>query len=226
MSGVINLDVRLIMHANPGEFAYINPVLKTDSQELSLPKNYSLEGWSCPVGTCEQWVRLSVDTRLSAYDGIQEIRIRAFVDEPDGNRMHSSLNVLVNIQNGAPENPIDRRAYQRFKGWYTDSGYCEPDILTDIPVGPIADWRPTVQIVHHGSSEDLAVSRYVIAIDANAHHGNPGTVIAQGNGELQPTQLDLSGLPPGVHRLSMRAECDDPSGSTNVGVGVTTFTVP
>jgi len=223
VSGIITLDVRLILHENPGTVTSVNPVLKTDSQELSLPKTYL--DWTC-TGTCERWVRLTVDTRLSNYDGVQEIRIRTFVDEPDGNEMHASVNTLVDVQNGDPENPIDRRAYQRFKGWYTGSGYCEPDILTDLPIGPIASWSPTVQALDHGASDDLAVSRYVVSLDANVHKGIPGTVLLSGEGELQPTTLDLSGLASGTHRLSIRAECDDPRGSTNVGVGVTTFTVP
>lgn len=223
VAGVIALDVRLILHNNPGQFAYLNPVLKTDSQELSLPKTYL--DWTC-AGTCERWVTLSVDTRLSDSDGVQEIRIRTFVDEPDGNRMHASVNTLVNVQNGDPENPIDRRAYQRFKGWYTGSGYCEPDILTDLPMAPVTSWSPTVQAVHHGASDDLPVSRYVVALDANAHEGIPGTILAQGDGELAPTTLNISGLAPGQHRLSIRAECDDPRGSTNSGVGVVIFTVP
>jgi len=225
VSGVIAIDVRLILHDNPGPFETVNPVLKTDSQELSLPKNYSLEGWSCPVGTCERTVRLTVDTRLSNYDGIQEIRIRAFMDEPDGNEMHSSLNTLVNIQNGDPENPIDRKAYQRGKGWYTGSGYCEADILTDLPTSAVASWSPTVQAVHHGASDDLPVSRYKVTLDADAHAGIPGTVLRSGSGELGPTQIPISGIGAGWHRLAIRTECDDPRGSTLSGILLVWFKI-
>ncbi|MDQ3691494.1 MAG: hypothetical protein M3406_15975 [Chloroflexota bacterium] len=221
VSGTLTLKLRFILHDNPGTFAYFNPVLKTDSQEISLPHDTSLEGWTCG-GTCSRTVTTSIDTTQSDYDGIQEIRIRAFVDEPDGNRMHASVNALVNLQNGEPENPIDRKAYQRFKGWYTGSGYCEAGILSDLPVGSSVK----VQVLHHGAAEDLPVTRYKVTVDANVHAGIPGTVIAQGTGELQPTVLDLSQFAAGAHTLAIRAECDDPSGSTNVGVGVTTFTVP
>jgi hypothetical protein len=226
VSGVLTIELRFILHDNPGEFAYFNPVLKTDSQELSLDHDESLAGWTCPVGTCVRTATTTVDTNLSAYDGVQEIRVRSFVDEPDGNRMHASVNALVNVQNGDPENPIDRKAYERGKGWYTDSGYCEADILSDLPSGPISDWAPTVQAVHHGTSEDLAVSRYIVSVDADAHAGIPGTVITQGSGELQPTVLDLSGFDSGEHKLAIRAECDDQRGSTNAGVLVTTWMVP
>jgi hypothetical protein len=139
--------------------------------------------------------------------------------------MHSSLNALVNIQNGDPENPIDRRAYQRFKGWYTDAGYCEANVLSDLPIGPVASWSPTVQAAWHGASDDLRVSRYRVALDADAHAGIPGTTLLSGNGDLPPTVLNMGSLAPGSHKLSIRAECDDPRGSTNVGVGVVVFTV-
>jgi hypothetical protein len=226
VSGVVTIDVRIIMHHNPGDFVYLNPVLKTDSQELSLAKNYSLEGLSCPDATCEAWATVSIDTRLSDFDGFQEIRIRAFVDEPDGNRMHASVNTLVDLRNGRADNPIDRRAYQRGKGWYTGSGYCEADILSDLPVAPVLAWAPMVQVVHHGAADDLPVSRYKVTLDADAHAGLPGIVIASGTGELVPTTASTVGLGSGMHRLAVRAECDDPRGSTNSGVLVVWFEVP
>lgn len=226
VSGILTIPIRVVMHDNPGSFDYLNPVLKTDSQELSINKNFSLSGFTCPSGTCVRETSVSIDTRLSDYDGLQEIRIRSYVKEPDGNIMHASINVLVDIQNGDPENPLDRKAFARAKGWYTDSGYCEADILSDLPTGPIAAWSPTVRAIHHGTSDDLAISRHIVTLDADNHAGIPGTVLRSGNGELPTTTLDLSGLSSGTHRLAIRAECDDPRGSTNSGVMQVTFTVP
>jgi hypothetical protein len=226
VSGVVTLNVRIVMHHNPGEFVYLNPVLKTDTQELSLEKNFSLAGLSCPDATCEAWATVTVDTRLSDFDGFQEIRIRSYVDEPDGNRMHASVNTLVDVRNGRANNPIDRRAYQRGKGWYTGSGYCEADILSDLPVAPVRGWAPTVQVAHHGAADDLAVSRYRVTIDADAHAGQPGLVVTSGTGELGLTTISTAGLGSGMHRLAVRAECDDPRGSTNSGVLVVWFEVP
>jgi hypothetical protein len=226
VSGVVTINVRIIMHDNPGEFLYLNPVLKTDTQELSLEKNFSLQGLTCPDATCEAWATVSIDTRQSDFDGFQEIRIRSYVDEPDGNRMHASVNTLVDLRNGRPHNPIDRRAYQRGKGWYSGSGYCEADILTDLPVAPVLVWTPTVQAVHHGAADDLAVSRYRVTLDADAHAGIPGVVLASGTGQLSPTTVTLAGLGSGMHRLAVRADCDDPRGSTNSGILLVWFEVP
>lgn len=225
VSGILSLNIRLIMHENPGIFDYLNPVLKTDNQELSLPHNISLQGWKC-VGTCERWVTLTVDTTLSSYDGVQEIRIRTYVKEPDGNIMHASVNTLVNLVNGKTINPIDRKPYQRAKGWYTGSGYCEADSLTDLPTAPISNWTPSIQGVWHGAADDLRVSRYRAALDADNHAGIPGTTLKEGVGELAPTQVSLGGLSSGSHRLSLRVDCDDPRGSTNSGIMVIFFKVP
>jgi len=140
--GILQLDVQIQMHNNPGKFQYLNPVLKTDSQELSLTKDYSLKGLTCPTGTCVRTVRVPVDTRLSNYDGFQEIRIRSYVLEPDGNVMHVSINTIVDLRNGKPYNYLDRKPYERGKGWYTKSGYCEGSILSNLPVSPVTSWSP------------------------------------------------------------------------------------
>src|SRR5207249_8040140 len=119
LTGIVGIDVRIILHDNPGTFDYLNPVLVSNGQELSLPHVLTLNGSTCPTGTCTSWVHLDVDTRLIVSDGQEELRIRAYTNEPDGNIMHSSINTLAYFNNGFPLDNLDRRAYQRGKGWYT-----------------------------------------------------------------------------------------------------------
>jgi hypothetical protein len=94
-------------------------------------------------------------------------------------------------------------------------------------VVPVTSWSPTVQVIWHGASEDLKVSSYKVAIDADAHANppNPGTVLAEGTGELKPRVFALSGLSPGQHKLSIKADCNAPGGSTDSGVLVFKFEV-
>jgi hypothetical protein len=225
VSGILQLDVQIQMHNNPGKFQYLNPVLKTDTQELSLAKDYSLKDWTCPTGTCVRTVRVPIDTRLSNYDGLEEIRIRSYVLEPDGNIMHVSINTIVDLRNGKPYNHLDRKAYERGKGWYTKSGYCEGSILSNLPVAPVTSWSPTVQVLNHGASDDLPVDRYSVILDADFHNNIPGTVLKSGFGQLQPTTISLPKLASGSHKLLVKAECDDPRGSTNSGILVARFTI-
>jgi hypothetical protein len=121
---------------------------------------------------------------------------------------------------------MDRKRFPRGKGWYTDVGYCEADILEFPPVAPIANWAPTIQALWHGAGEDAKTTSYTVSIDADAHAGIPGTVLAKGTGQLQPRVFNLSGLAPGQHKLAIKADCNAPTGSTNSGVLKFTFDVP
>jgi hypothetical protein len=229
VSGVIGLDVRIILHDNPGRFDYLNPVLVSNSQELSLAHNLTLHDFTCPVGTCTGWVHLDVDTRLISSDGRQEIRLRAYVDEPDGNIMHSSINTLATFRNGNAVSDLDRRPYQRGKGWYTGSGYCESDVVSDLPVGPVSGvWSPALRIVDHGAADDLPVTHHSVRLDPDFHAVPPvpGTILVDGSGPWAGSvAIDTRTMANGRHRLVLRADCDDPRGSTNSGLLVVAFTV-
>src|SRR5215212_26141 len=229
LSGVVALDVRIILHDNPGAFDYLNPVLVSDAQEISLPHVTTLHGMTCPVGTCVGWAHLDVNTALLDNDGLQEIRIRAYTNEPDGNIMHSSVNVHAYLANGRPVNDVDRRVYTRGKGWYTGAGYCEASFISSLPAGPISGvWRPTVKIVYHGA-DDLAVTHHSVRLDPDFHATPvvPGIVLADGPGELleQSLSIDTTTLANGLHKFHLRADCNDPRGSTNSGVLVVPFRV-
>jgi hypothetical protein len=133
VTGKFTLPVTVIMHDNPGKFQYFNPVYKTDSQEFSTDKNCTLLNKTCPVGTCTYTVPIEIDTAKWNLSGLQELRIRAYIKEPDGKIMHSSVNVFPDVQNGNTRNDMDRKRFPRGKGWYTGTGYCEADILASPP---------------------------------------------------------------------------------------------
>lgn len=225
VKGKFTLPVTVIMHDNPGKFTYFNPVYKTDSQELSTDKNFSLQGKTCPSGTCTWTVPITIDTAKWNYSGLQELRIRSYVQEPDGKIMHSSINVFPNVQNGKSKNDMDRKRFPRGKGWYTAAGYCEADILQFPPMAPLTSWSPTAQVIWHGASDDLKPTGYTVSIDADAHAGIAGTVLAKGTGAMPARTFNISGLSSGRHKLSIKADCNSPLGSTNSGVLVFWFDV-
>ena len=230
ISGVIGIDVRIILHDNPGHFDYWNPVLVSDDQELSLAHVTDLHGLTCPSGTCTQWSHADVDTRQLNYDGRQELRIRAYTNTPDGNIMHSSINAFLVLANGRTVNPLDRLPFQRGKGWYTGSGYCEASFVSKISYAPVSGiWSPVVKIENHNEAGDLSVTHHTIRIDPDFHAipPVPGTIINDGPGQLFQTtiNIDTTTLANGLHHLHMRADCDDPRGSTNSGVLVIPFIV-
>ena len=229
LTGIVGIDVRIILHDNPGTFDYLNPVLVSNSQELSLPHVLTLNGFTCPEGTCTTWVHLDVDTRLIVSDGLEELRVRAYTIEPDGNIMHSSINTVAYFDNGYPLSNLDRRAYQRGKGWYTGAGYCESDVLSNLPVGPVSGvWTPQLQIVDHGAADDLPVTHSSVRLDPDFHATPvvPGTILIDASVPWTGSvAIDTTTLTNGRHRLLLRADCDDPRGSTNSGVLAVFFTV-
>ena len=228
------LDVRLTLHNNPGKFPSgtshgFSLVAKTPNSETT-PVKVLLGGWNCPVGTCEKWI--SVPLRVSFFDrsGLQEVRFRAFVDEPDGNRMIASLNWQTIIQSGALVSNVTRYPWVRGKGWYTTSKYCEAAMKTvPLPDAPLTGtWSPRVSLLTHSSDSSLPVTYHSVRLDPDFHAvpPNPGTVLREGVGPWEGVvPVDTSVLSPGKHRLVARADCDDPRGSTNAGVLVTPFVV-
>lgn len=229
----IPLDIRLVLHDNAArtdtQYPGLSIVLKGKSQETTI-KKASYPGWTCPVGTCERWFHYDLPQSAFANSGLQEIRFRFFVDEPDGNRMIASGNWQTYINNGKPRADVTRQAYLRAKGWYTGAGYCEtsvrsvpiPDDVIDTPI-----WSPTVAQVWHGTAADLPVTGYDNRYDADNHAGIPGTVLASGDGPFGPAPLSVpvGSIAAGTHKLNTRADCDDPRGSTNSSVLVLPFTV-
>ena len=74
--------------------------------------------------------------------------------------------------------------------------------------------------------DGIPVTSHGIYLDPDFHHGSAGTVIREGSGPYRgPVTIDASELSPGVHRLVLRADANDQSGSTNSGLLVIFFTV-
>jgi hypothetical protein len=224
-------DVRVILHDNPGEVTYASLVVKGTDYETTVYKTGAeLAGFTCPVGTCERWVKLPLRLADFQHSGLQEVRFRLFIREPDDQQMHTSLNWQVYVQNGATREDVTRRPWLRGKGWYTGAGYCEA-ALTSVPApdAPLSGpWSPELRMVWHGEASDLPVTGHTVTLDPDFHATPPthGTVLRQGAGPWEGTVLvDTLGLARGRHRLVSRADCDDPRGSTNSGVLVVTFNV-
>jgi len=224
-SETIALDVRVILHANPGKVAEAVLVTKTTSTETTQIHDKSIAGFTCPIGTCETWLRWNVPLSWFDHSGLQEIRYRVYIDEPDGNRMIVSLNYQTYINNGKPLDDVTRNAYLRGKGWYTGAGYCEASLRQPLPDHSVGDaYSPLVAMVNHGTADDRAVTHAIVLRDADFHNGIPGTTLVEANGQWGPKRVHAGyQTESGRHRLLIKSDCDDPRGSTNSGVLVYTF---
>jgi len=222
ISAVTTIPVRVILHHNPGTLRDLSVVFKTTNSETTVAKLVPPRR-TCPVSeTCEINMTATIDPAKFDRRGLQEIRFRAFVDEPDGKQMHTSLNFQAHIENGKTLSNVTRNPYLRSKGWYTNFGYCEPDFLSvPVPDAPISGtWSFSVKQVDHGSG-DVDPTHHTVALDANAHAGIPGTILKSGPGPLPATtfSVDTTTLSNGTHRLAQRVDCAS-GNQTNSGVQV------
>ena len=229
------MHVRVVMHDNPGKGNYVSMVFKGPSYETTVQK-LSVDGMTCPVGTCEKWLTFTGNIASFQQAGLQEIRFREFTPEPSVNgqtrEMRANLNFQIYVSNGRARADVTRMPWVRGKGWYTHTLYCEAS-LRDVPIpdGPVSGvWRPTVAQATHSTDTSLPVTHHTVRLDPNFHASPPdgGTVVVDGNGPLAPTQLaiDTMTLANGTHKLFQRADCrDDKLDSSNRGVLVVPFVV-
>lgn len=223
-----HFDVRVILHNNPGKVKYGALVVKGGDYETTVHKAYDLAGFTCPVGTCERWVRMPLSIASFQRSGLQEVRFRLFIKEPDLQEMHTSINWQTNVANGRSVSNVTRRAYLRSKGWYTSAGYCEAAVTSvPVPDNPITTtWNPVLRLMWDGDSGDLPPTHHNVTLDPDNHADppKPGTVLRDGPGGWEGSvDIDPLGLTPGPHKLVARSDCDDPRGSTNSGVLVVNF---
>jgi hypothetical protein len=250
-SGTLTVNVRVVLHDNPGTANYVAMVFKTSDWEKTVQKCYlraSAADFTCPgpartgegdfvcAGTCERWLTFSWPISAFNHSGLQEVRFRGFVPEPDGNSMQTNFNFQVNIQNGKSVSDISRNAFLRSKGWYTHALYCESSLRSvPLPDGPVSGiWTPEVGLTtHSGGSRPATHSFISIDPDFHAVPSNPGTVLWDAAGPYgaepfgaAPISIDTRTLANGVHKLHLRTSCrDNKLGSTNSGVTVIPFTV-
>ncbi|GAB5077221.1 hypothetical protein ARTHROSP310_03630 [Arthrobacter sp. AD-310] len=251
-SGNLTVNVRVILHDNPGTANYVSMVFKTSDRETVVLKCYlraEAPDFSCPgpadtgegdfvcSGTCERWLTFSHPVSAFNHSGLQDVRFRGFVEEPDGREMRTNFNWQIYIQNGMSQEDISHGAFLRGKGWYTHANYCEASFrsvpIPDTPVSGV--WTPEVGLTTHSGGDSRPASRSFIAVDPDFHAvpPSPGIVLWDAAGPFgpepagsAPIAIDTRALPNGVHKLHLRTSCrDDTLESTNSGVTVVPFIV-
>ena len=228
----IPLDIRVILHDNPGKLLYVSIVVKGQSYETTVQKLYDSSFVGAEGQTVSRWFHYDLDPASFAKSGLQEIRVRVFIDEPNtSDQAHTSINWQTHIANGKSREDVTRRPYLRLKGWYTGAGYCESAYRSDLTPLPDAHvsgiWSPSLRMAWDGDSSDRRVTRSAVRLDPDFHAepAKEGTVLRDASGEFTGVQpINTATLTPGAHKLHMKADCDDPR-ATNSGVGVVTFRV-
>ncbi|WP_285249745.1 hypothetical protein [Pseudarthrobacter sp. fls2-241-R2A-168] len=250
-SGNVTVNVRVILHDNPGKANYVSMVFKTPDSETTVQKCYlraTAKNFTCPgpsstgkgdfvcTGTCERWLTFSWPISSFNHSGLEEVRLRGYVPQPGGKEMLANFNWQANIQNGKSLSNVSRDPFLRGKGWYTHALYCEASLRSlPLPDGPVSGiWTPSVGLTTHPDAS-LPATHSFISIDPDFHAVPPnrGTVLWDAAGPYgpepfgaAPISIDTRTLANGLHKLHLRTSCrDDTLGSTNSGVTVIPFTV-
>jgi hypothetical protein len=182
-------------------------------------------GQTCS-GTCTFWFHASIDTTKATSDGRKELRIHAHVKEPDGKEMLVTNGWQLYLANGdRPVSDYRSADVTTARGWYTDVGYTNATLKSDLPLAPVSGvWSFKVSL--QPGSGGIPVTHHVVLLDANFHAGIPGTVLKEGASAWSGTiTLDTRTLVNGPHKLILRADANASAGSTNSGVLVIPFTV-
>ena len=143
--GAVAFDVRVVLHANPGVLQRVDIGLFTgDDEDGGVVVGVPFK--AVCAATCTYWGHGVVDTAAAGYDGWQEFRFKARVDEPDGNRMVTSTGWPVNLANGNPAREWRDGSAVTARGWYTDVGYQKASIAA-LPGGPVSGvWTPSIRM--------------------------------------------------------------------------------
>lgn len=238
-------NIKLVMHDNPGSITYASMIYKGTDYETTVEKEY-INGLSCPVGVCSTWVQFSQPLSLFGHTGLQEIRFRVFVPQPNGpsgakKEQHTSLNIQNTIVGtGKSVANVTRELFARAKGWWTTFLYTEATAIDADPAGPglVPDgpvsgiWSPVVRQVTHSSDASFPVTHVFATLDANFHATppDPGMVLYDHDGDTpqQALSIDTTQLANGVHKLLLKTSSHSsavPDPGTNEGVVVIPFLV-
>lgn len=253
LKGVVTLRVRSVLHDNPGRFRQIQVQLyQGDSANVvagELRFDRTLDSCSRTGGessdhgmTCTWWDNVRVDTRQARYDGEVQLRVRAFVGEPDGKDMRTSTSLHAYLRNGGRRWYDD--LYQNLddlegRGWYTNLNYAAARLRSSTTLRePLSGTvRFAVSLVRGADGAD--VTGWYAGVDTDFHNDNPGTPLCPsgvreangipqcGDGPFKGSlTLDTRRLQNGWHRLFLKVDqYDRETGSTHSGVMATYFRV-
>jgi hypothetical protein len=235
VSGVIEFDVRIVLHDNPGHLYELR--IDTDEGVFErIPLDLACPYDGIESTNCAFSVPVSLDTR-GMTDGWREIRIRATTETPDGFEFLNSSGIPVLVNNGGPridyEREIDNHGLIG-RGWYEGFGYTNAWI-GNVPESKVSDVY-TFQVRAQKESEHLTVvldkTHYIPAVGSWPEQlPSPGQVLFDQHGDwgsFFPIDIDTRTLSNGWHTIAVKStgpngsisECGFCNGELNKPSGV------
>ncbi len=247
LSGRVTIDWVVKLHDNPGRIRDIVAEAATDVASSSgtavVFNNSDTTAYKCSTSTCTYVIPTTFNTANVAVDGLQELQYRMRIKQPDGTTMRPALRFVARLANGKTLDDYSKRSLNAY-GWHGSS--------TDNNVGPLYSyvrWHSrlpttvsglwTFNVSFAGDEKHLSnnITHYSIRVDPDFHASPPnnGVIFVDsdtmcpfpGRGCDGPVKsnftIDTSRLANGRHKLVLKADAKDTSGSTNSGVLVIPF---
>jgi hypothetical protein len=245
--GVMHIDWVAKLHDNPGYIKDIVQEVAIPSSNTSGTQTKTTPRYACPTADCTFVIPTDFDTTKVPTDGVEGMKARMRIAEPDGHTMRPSLRFPARLANGGRPVKDSSRSSLFGYGWYGSSNdnnvgpkYAYARFLSPVPTAPLSG-KWTFNVSFEGDEAHISdnVTRYFVSIDPAFHATPPyeGKVVYAGSTSCtpfgigcdgpsnQPITVDTSTLAPGPHKLFLRTDEDDSTGSTNSGVLVIPFVV-
>ena len=224
ISGTLHLDVKVVMHHNPGVLDWVRVQVSGDgfNNVGAMTKLHeTCDGqndpdWDAAMGACTWWVPMDVDTTVAGADGFNEFRVSAKVTEPTGDEMRNSTGWQAYLANGRSVNHYrsDIGAFTEARGWYEGSGYAVGRLASPLPYEVSGTWSPDVVMDKGAGGKDVGWS--FASVDPHFHFDDEGMKLVDQAGPFRGRiSIDTTKLTDGEHRLYLQARspCDGTSGN-------------
>jgi hypothetical protein len=228
VSGIVDFDLRVLMHDNKGTLARVKQQDDSSKEHLLLFPNITPPDG----GLQEFWFEGDIDT-TDMPDGVRTFRWYADIDHTNGNTQTARMQLPLNVQNGGGGGGGESVGEWRFMNWYRvasperDWGYVGP-VIDEIPLSPVSGtWEVGINCAVNGDGNSPKISRSLAHIDPAFHAVPPdtGTTVLDVDGAQNgPVAIDTTGLTNGAHRLTVRCQQVD-GDELHEGVAVIPFVV-
>jgi len=226
VSGKVQFDVRITLHDNLGELYRLRPQIWYDGGDSVQNEVFYRKTFA--GGDAVLWQKITMDTNLIPFDGLQEMRFFTQVRHVDGADQEVSTGWALDIRNGKTVNHYkpDAQApeFTEGRGWYEGTGYTNVRWEETALITPVSGiWTPDLKMT--AGAGGTPVTFHAVYIDPNFHHGSSGIVVKEGQGKWDgDVAIDTRTLSNGMHKLVLRGDSTISTG-TNSGLIVIQFTV-
>lgn len=210
VSGVLPVWIRIVMHDNPGKLH----LFAIAYEETTHLVDVKMGDQTCAASVCAWGFSVNLDTR-KMQDGCRELRIKSYINTPDGKQMITSSGIPVMVRNGGSSSDFNKSCttgQMIGRSWYTNINYVN-SIFEHVPTAPVSGvitvgFRAQGEASSHLTVE-LDKSHFIPAVDGWPEvQASTGVTLFDKDGnftKFQHVAIDTRTLSNGWHNLAVRS---------------------